>query len=149
MSQSPSFGIIVKVDMAGSTAYVQVSNIKDVSGPDLSRGDVDATSHDSADGWREFFPGLADGGTFSFPMGLDPTEGVQVGGAGTGLLGDLDRDGCTMPAWEITLNNCGATIAKWTFDGYVNGFSNAYPLEGINTVDVSVKVTGKPTLTVT
>ena len=122
--------------------------MKDISGPDISRGDVDVTDHDSTLGWREFLPGLADGGAVSFTIGFDTTNTAHRGTAGTGLLGDFDRDGCTMPAWQLTLNLCTGT-GIWTFDGYPNGMSFSVPVEGENTADLSVKITGKPTLTVT
>jgi len=148
LTHHPSWSAALKWDPAGGTSYTAIGQVKDISGPDISRGDIDVTDHDSASGWREFLPGLSDGGTVSFPIGLDTANTAHIGASGTGLLGDFDRDGCTMPAFQLTLNLCSGT-GIWTFDGYPNGFSNSYPVEGENTADLSIKVTGKPTLAVT
>jgi hypothetical protein len=106
------------------------------------------TDHDSASGYREFLPGLADGGDVTFSIGFDTANAVHKGTAGTGLLGSFESDGCTMPAWELTLNTCTGT-GIWTFDGYPNSMGFSEPIEGENTADVGVKITGKPTLAVT
>jgi len=143
----PSFGTLLKWDPAGGTAYVAIGQVKDISGPDISRGDIDVTDHDSTLGWREFLPGLPDGGSLSFTIGFDPGNAAHGTAAGTGLIGDFDRDGCTMPAFEMTLNLCTGT-GVWTFDGYPNSMSFAASIEGENTADLSIKITGKPLLTI-
>jgi hypothetical protein len=131
----------------GGTSYSAVGQVKDISGPNISRGTIDVTDHDSADGYREFLPGLADGGEVSFTIGWDPNEAIHQQIGGTGLLGDFEEDGCNMPAWQLELNTCTGT-AIWTFDGFLTGFSPGAPVEGELTADVGVKVNGKPTLTV-
>lgn len=125
-----------------------MGQVGDISGPALTRGDIDVTDHDSANGYREFLPGLVDGGVVSFPIGFDPTNTAHLQGVGTGLIGDLEQDGCTLPAWQLTLPPCSGT-AIWTFDGYVNGVSATYAVEGQLMHDISVKISGKPTLTIT
>ena len=152
MTHSPSFGSQLKWDPAGGTAYSPVGQVRDMGFPDLSRGDIDVTDHD--DGitggtpYRQFLPGIADGGNLTFAIGFDPSDADHGTAVGTGLLGSFEQDGCTLPAWELTLHVCTGT-AIWTFDGYPNSFSGAIPLEGELTADVGVKVSGKPTLTIT
>jgi len=90
---------------------------------------------------------LSDGGDISFTIGFDPANTAHGTAAGTGLIGDFTRDGCTIPAWQLTLNLCTGT-GIWTFDGYPNGMSFNAPIEGENTADVTIKVTGVPTLTI-
>lgn len=147
MTHHPSFGTSLKMDPAGGTVYVAVGQVKDIGGPSVTRGDVDVTDHDSADGYREFIPGLADGGVVSFPIGWDSQNPKHLQGVGTGLLGDMEQT-CTLAAWEVTLTQCAGT-AVWTFDGYVNGFAMTSAVEGEQLADVAVKVSGKPTLTIT
>ena len=147
MTHHPSFSSILKWDPAGGTAYSAVGQVKDTS-ISISRGTVDVTDHDSASGYREYLPGVADAGDLSFTIGFDPTDADHIQGAGTGLMGDLEQDGCTMAAWEWQLNSCSGTH-KLTFDGFVSGFTITAPVEGENTADVTVKVTGKPSLAIT
>lgn len=146
MTDHPSHGTIVKWDPAGGTTYVAIGQVQDISVPNISRGTIDTSTHDTDA--RTFLPGLTDSGDFSFSLVFDPANTAHSGGGGTGILGDFDRAGCIIPAWEVTLNVCSGT-AVWTFDGFPTGFSGAAPVEGALTVDVAVKVTGRSALTVT
>lgn len=148
MTHHPSFGSILKWDPAGGTDYSAVGQVQDISGPTLTRGDVDVSDHDSADGYREYLPGLADGGNVTFTIGFDPEDADHVQGVGTGLIGDLEQSGCTLPTWEYTLATCAGT-AIWTWAAYVNSFTQNSPVEGQHTADVGLKISGKPTLSVT
>ena len=147
MTHHPSFGTIVKWDPAGGTSYVAIGQVKDIEGPGLSRGDVDVTTQDSTSGYKEYLPGNPDGGELTFAISLDPNNTAHVGAAGTGLVNDFTRNGCTMPAWEITLQSCGSN-AVWTFDGYPKTFTPTYAVEGELESAIAVKVTGVPTLTI-
>lgn len=148
MTHHPAFGSALKWDPAGGTVYVAIGQVKDISGPGITRGDVDVTDHDSSDGFREYLPGLVDGGVYTFTVGWDSQNTAHLQGAGTGLIGDFDGGGCTLSAWQHTLTQCAGT-AVWTFVGYVNGFTMNNPVEGEVTADLSVKISGKPTMTVT
>ena len=147
MTHHPSFGSVLQWDPAGGTAWSAVGQVKDASGPSISRGTVDVSTQDSTSGYREFLPGLADGGDVSFALGWDPTDADHQQGAGTGLIGNFVNDGCTMAAWKWTVNTCSGTY-YWTFDGFLTGFSPSVPMEGELTADVSVKVSGVPTFNI-
>jgi len=114
----------------------------------MSRSDIDVTDQDSTLGYREFLPGLVDGGNYTFNVWFDPNDTTHTQGVGTGLLGDFEGDGCTLAAFEVDLNMCSGT-AIWTFDAYLNSFSPTQNLEGSLEAEFSVKISGKPTLTVT
>lgn len=150
MTHHPSFGSLLAWDPAGGTAYSNVGQVHDITFPDISRGDIDVTDQDdeASNKYRAFLPGIPDGGNITFDIGFDPTDADHAQASGTGLLGDFERSGCTLPAWQLTLKMCSGT-AIWTTDGYVNSFNAQAPLEGEQLASVSVKVSGKPTLTVT
>lgn len=147
MTHHPSFGSALKWDPAGGAAYVALGQVKDIAGPALVRGDVDVSDHDSTLGYREFLPGLVDGGAITFILGFDPNNSAHDQSA-TGLLGNMELDGCTLATFEYTLSTCTGT-AVWTFAGYVNAFTSNAPVEGELTANVGIKVSSKPTLTVT
>lgn len=147
MTHHPSWGTLVGYDAAGGTVYAAINQVKDIAGPNMSRGDIDVSDHDSALGYREFLPGLTDAGDVSFQLGFDPTDAVHTQGT-AGLLYNFELDGCTMTSWEIDLNVCTGT-AIWTFDGYVNSWSGTYAVEGELLADIGIKISGKPTLTIT
>jgi hypothetical protein len=147
MSHHPSFGSALLWDPAGGTVYVAIGQVKDIAGPTIARGDIDVTDHDSSLGYREFLPGLVDGGNYTFTIGWDSQNTAHLQGVGTGLLGDLEQDGCTLSTFEHTLTQCAGT-AVLTFAGYVNAFAMNNPVEGEVTADVGVKISGKPTMTI-
>jgi hypothetical protein len=147
MTHHPSFGTQLNFDPAGGTAYVAIGQVRDFSGPNISRGNIDVTDHDSANGYREFLPGLADGGEITFQLGWDPNSAKHMQGVGTGIVGDFESGDCLadISAWQIVIVHCAGT-ATWTFDGFMTGFSPSYPVEGQLVADCGVKVTGKPVL---
>ena len=148
MTHHPSFGTILSWDPIGGTVYVPIAQVRDQGGPNLTRSDIDVSDQDSTLGYREFLPGLTDPGNYTFNLWFDPNDTGHTQGVGTGLLGDFERDGCLLAAWEVDLNVCAGT-AIWTFDGYVNSWSGVYNLEGSLEADLGVKISGKPTLAVT
>lgn len=148
MTHHPSFGLQLSWDPAGGTAFAAIAQVKDFTGPSISRGDIDVTDHDSPSGYKQYLPGLVEGGEFTWTLGWDPHNTAHGQGVGTGLIGDFEQDGCTLPTFRARAVTCLGT-ADWTWAGYVKGFTPAYPVEGELTSDVTVKVNGKPTLTVT
>ena len=49
-------------DGAVSEAFSDVAEIVELTPPSMSRDEIDVTSHQSSDGYREFISGLRDGG---------------------------------------------------------------------------------------
>lgn len=148
MGNHPSFGTTLAWDRAGGTSYTNIGQVtSDIGGPDFSRGSIDTTNH-AGDGYRTKMPGLIDSGQLGFAVSFDPADATHV--YTTGLLEDLDNDGCTLAAFKITMNVCTASVTSsvWTFDGFVVGANMSSPLEGHHGMDVSIEISGKPTLTV-
>lgn len=141
MARAPSFGVTIGYDTAGGTSYTTIGHVKDVSGPSISRGTIDITDHDSADGFREFFGGLSDGGEVTFSIGLDHTAAAH-----SGLWASFASTTEVPWSWLITFNVFSGTYT-WGFDGFLTGLTANAALEGQNMWDLTVKITGKPTLT--
>jgi len=146
LTHHPSFGAALSVDYAGGTTYTAIGQVQDISGPNITRGTVDVTDHDSTSGYREYLAGLPDAGDLTFSIGWSPVDAAHGTAAGTGILSDFLDEQCTMTTWQLSMNICTGT-AIWTFDGFLTGFSPSYPVEGQNTAAVSVKISGVPTLT--
>lgn len=152
MTRHPTFGASLGVDYAGGTSYVDIGQVADIGGPNISRGSIEApVDHDQTNNYKEFFPGVADGGEITFALNLDPSNSTHIGAQGTGLLGSFeDTEQCTLPTWEYQAPGmCGGT-ATWTFEGFVTGMDNDMgAVEGSMKADLTIKITGKPTLAVT
>jgi hypothetical protein len=152
MVKHPSFGAALYIDIAGGSDYSKVGQLGDLSGPSISRGEVDVTDHDNAvsrggDGYREFLGGVPDGGEITGPIHWDPNNDDTHGQtAGSGILATLTKD--TLVAWKIEVNQTTGTL-EWTTMGFLSGFSPEYPVEGANTGEITIKVSGKPTINLT
>ena len=123
MAKTKSFGTTISV---GGSAVGGVTSITR-SGAD--RNFIDATNHSSTDGYREFLPGLKDGGTCEISGHYDAADAGQ----------DLLRTAAdTIRAVVITLPN-SVTIG---FNAYVQPPDEDIPLDDMVTFTASLKVTG-------
>jgi predicted secreted protein len=116
----------------GTTA---VANLTSIGGLDLSADTIETTTLDSPDGFRTYTGGLKDGGDVSLSGYFDPTshEGLYTDfGAGTQSTYTI----------EFPMG------AKWTFEGIVTGYNTGAEMEDNVSFEATIKVSGKPTLTV-
>lgn len=110
------------------------------------------TDRDVDSNYKEFWGGYSDGGDITFTVNWDPvgTGSTRTHGtaAGTGLLTNFEEtDYCSAKAaWQVQMDLCGGT-ATWTFDGICTGFDVSMGENDVLTADATVKVSGKPTLT--
>jgi predicted secreted protein len=133
-SAKATFGTILT---RSGSAIAELTNI---GSPKLTAGEIDVTSMDSADGYKEFIQGLRDGGE----VGI---EGNFISSDTNGQIGLVaDFNAGTVQAFVITFPD-GTT---WTFSGFVKGFElNDAEVEGKLGFKASIKVTGKPVLGIT
>ena len=61
-----SFGSKLEYSATGSSPYTTVSNATSIGFPAPEIDEIEITNHDSTGGYREFLPGLKDGGTVDF-----------------------------------------------------------------------------------
>lgn len=115
-----------------------IADVKDISGPNFSRGTIDCTSHSSASGWKEFVTGMKENGEVSFSINFDPTAATHA--YNTGLLDDF-IDG-TLQTFTLTFPD--STV--WSFTAYVTAFGVTEPVEGVLGANVTLKLSGAPTL---
>ncbi len=121
----------------GAVAIAELTNI---GGPRLSADTIDVTSHDSADGYREFVSGLKDGGEVTIEGNFIPGNAGQAA-----LVDDLD-DG-SKDEYTITLPAVMATT--WTFNAVVTAFECSAPYDDKASFTATLKISGKSTLGVT
>lgn len=119
----------------GTTAIAELTSI---GGLDLSADTIETTTLDSADGYRTFTQGLKDGGEVSISGYFDPVEH-------DGLLDDFNSG----TAANYTIEFPAALGAKWDFSGVVTAYSTSAEMEDNISFEATLKVSGKPTLTVT
>lgn len=131
-----SFGTILKI------ATNAVAKLRSVGGINITRGVTDVTTHDSADEYREYIPGLKDGGEVPFSGTLVPT--------------DTDGQNALQAALESGAETAFAIVFPtaigytWSFNGIVTSFATTQAeTEGEIGVEGTIKVSGKPTMAAT
>lgn len=135
MAGVSAFGTVWAVSNDAGVTYTSVADVTEVSVLDSSADTIDTTAHDTADGWRTFIGGVKDPGELKMSLNYDPA----VHGDIFDLLGE---DGIKH---KITLADAGAAVV--TFEGIVTGFSVGAPYDDKMSGEVTIKVSGKPTVT--
>lgn len=138
MAGIDAFGITFEIDIGDDdfVTALEVGEVTDADFLDISVEDIDVTSHASPDQWREFLGGLKDGGALTFTVNFDPA-----------LHGDiLDELGVNHDMrFTFPPDADDATIV---FPGYLSGFTGSAPVDDKLEAEASVKVAGKPELTI-
>lgn len=141
MTKIAAFGLILSWDPAGGTTWVAIAQVGDVDGPSLTRNVLTGPAHDDTSRWVDKVKAGKNAGTISFPIFYDPAGATHK--ASTGLLSDFAED-TVIPNWKITYPDTGATV--WTGRGMVASFTPKMPVEGWLTADLTIELTGAPTL---
>lgn len=135
MTKYSAFGTQLK---RGETAIAQ---IKSISGPGLSVDTEDVTSHDSTGGWEEVVTTILRSGEVSLEIEYDPNAATHKYAAG-GLLHDL----AARVAQTYSLIFPSSPAVTWSFSAFVTAFEPGAPVDGTLTANVTMKITGQPTL---
>jgi len=144
MAKQPGFLGTFAWDSAGGTSYTTIARIRDITGPSISRTDIEVADRSMTTYYKEYMGGMVDPGAITFDLTWDP---IATAGHGTAILNNFETAGCSLATYRWQLDGCGGT-ATMTFSGYFNSFEVSAPLEEALTASVGVKISGKPTLTV-
>ena len=115
--------------------WVDIAEITNLGGPDMSKDTIDVTSLDSVGGYRKFISGFRDGGTISITMNFT-RAGYEM------MKNDFDSD--LLRNYEIFLPDTDETSLE--FEGLVTELSLTNSTDSQITADVSIKVSGEPVL---
>lgn len=134
MSKSNSVG--TKLTINGKT----VGGLTSISGIEVSADSIDVTDLANADGYREKLPGFKDAGEVSASGFMDGDDAGQ------------DECYALLASGEVV--DCAivfpAKIGKsWSFKAGITKFSTSADLEDAVTFEITLAVSGKPTLAAT
>lgn len=124
----------------GSGDPVTVAGLTSIGGLELTADTIDVTALDSEGGYREFIGGFKDGGEVTLEGYFEPDTGK-----GQKELYDLYESG---EVEDFVIQFPEATGASWQFKGVVTAFGTSADLEDPLAFSATIKVSGKPTLTV-
>ena len=136
------FGVhLARGDGASPEVFTNIAELTDLSTPSMTKDQVEATHTDSPDGFREFIPGLKDGGEFTATCNFVSGNATQNNISG-GALHDFINES-TPRNWRITFP--GGTDV-WTFKAVITGYTISTPMEDRMTIELTFKVAGAPTI---
>jgi predicted secreted protein len=122
-----------------SIAGTDIGNIISISGPEISRDAIDKSTMDSTNKWREFIPGMLDGGEITMEVNYDGT----AAGTGNTLAAQLTNSAQVV---VVEFNN-GGTTSSWNCSALITGIGHAIPFDDKVSQTVTMKVAGAITFT--
>ncbi len=126
-------------DGATSETFTEVAEVKDITGPNLTRESIDTTSQDSADGYREYIPGWRDGDTITVQANWLPSNSTQD--STTGMLSHFN-DNANHNYRIVTPSAVGITVS---LTGHITNMPFSLPMTEQGQVEFQIKISGKPT----
>lgn len=120
---------------AGSTTWTEITAIEELEPPSIAVDDIETKHLKTADRYKTYVGGWADGGEVTATLQWDITQYTA--------LAALLR---TVKGWKVLFSDEGATHAGGVgFEGYIKGIGTPVEIEGKVMFDITIKVTGKPT----
>lgn len=132
------FGGVISYESSTPGTYVEIAEIQSISGPSLARDSVETTHMKSPNHFRQFIPGLSDGGDLTFDISFEPTEVTHVDV--TGLLSQLQE----LEVINYKLTWPDTALTEWIMPGFITGFEVDIPMDDKITASITIKVAGAP-----
>lgn len=136
-----AYGTLLKIgDGGGPETFTTIAEVTSIGGPSLGLDMIDATSHDSTQGWEEVIGGILRSGEVTMELNFIPTEGTH--NAATGLIADMVAR--TLRNFQMVFPDAGNTT--WAFSALVNKFQPAAPVDNKLSASCTLKLSGSPIL---
>jgi len=129
-------GLLTTFGKVVGAEYTPFAEMTELNPPETSRDSVEFTHFASPDGYREFKPGLSDGGEVSMTYNL-------IAAVMDDAVIHAHLATRTVETWRVRYPN-GATL---DFRGFATAHGHATPIDDRMTGSATWKVTGKPVLT--
>lgn len=122
---------------------VEIAEVTDIGGPGFEVDVLDVTHLRSPNFWREKIGGLKDGGEVTLTLNFIPNNPTHA--AATGLLAAFaGSKSAPIDAYALVFPDDDATT--WEFPGFVSGYEPGASYEDKLTADVTITISGAPTL---
>lgn len=132
-------GTLLKIgDGISPEGFTAIAEVKDITGPGLTREFAEFTHQQSAGGYREYKPTFKNSGDVSFKCNFIPDDDTQGFASAGGLLKDYE-DG-TLRNFELEFPDPGHT--KASFAAYVANVQPGSPMANALELNVTLRVTG-------
>lgn len=113
-----------------------IGNIKEISGPSMTRDQIDVTDFSSPGGYREYIPALRDAGEVTMTITYNPSSSADLA-----LRSNFESD--NVVACQINLAGSNTYL---NFSGSVSSMGLTIPLDDVITQEIGVRVSGQVTV---
>jgi predicted secreted protein len=118
-----------------------IGEITNMQGPSPTADEIDITNHDSTGDYKEFVPGLKDGGSMTF----DNSNFVPNNAGQAAIIAGFNASPPTTAAFTVTFPDSGH--ATLTGNAFVKSFGFGAPVAGKASFTFTLRVTGAVTMT--
>ncbi len=133
MAAEKTMGTVLKM---GTGTPTTIGGVDSIGAIGVESEEIEVTTLDSPDGYREFIAGLKDAGEIAIKGVVKSDAQLQT------LLGKAEDQ--TVEDWEVDF----PSGTKWTFSGFVKALKEGeITIDGKRTFEMTIRVTGKPTFT--
>lgn len=115
-----------------------IGDLTAIGSPAVDTEEIDVTTLDSVGAYREYIAGFKDAGELTLSGYFVPSDVGQAAAYAALESGDIQQCEITYPP---------SMGASWTFEGFVKNFTVTTELEEAIGFEVTIRVTGQPTLT--
>lgn len=134
-------GTLLKIGSGLSPeTFAPIAEVKDITGPGLTREFAEFTHQQSSSGYREYKPTFKNSGDVTFKCNFLPDNATQ-GYSTSGILKDYE-DG-TLRNFQLLFPDTGATLAS--FAAYVSNIQPSAPMASPLELNLTLRVTGPVT----
>lgn len=133
-----SYGSQLKIgDGAGPEVFTAIAEVQKISASGIKLDALETTNLASPDGYREFVGGLLDGGEISLSLKFLPDLAGHAA-----LVTDQNAKTLRNFEWHIPTT----TAKKFSFAALITSISIDTDVEKVIEAEVTLKISGKPTL---
>lgn len=134
------FGTTLEMsDMADAEpTFNKIAGVLNIPGPNFTRDTEDVTDNDSEDQWEEVLPTIKRSGEVPLDVHFNPSNQSHTDAMTAFDDGDI-RD------FKLVFPDDATTT--WEFSGFVTGVETEEPFDGKITGTITIKISGKPTIT--
>jgi hypothetical protein len=135
----PAYGTQIQVmSQSSPETYETISGVGDITGPNTQVAEIETTSHSTGSPHRTYIPTLIDDGDLSFPMFWNPADPTQAIDSSFGLE-YLFQNRITT---KFRMVNTDPGHQTRTCYGFVKQIGETYPVQGICTRQVVIRIAG-------
>ena len=133
---------VLQMKRYGESTFINIARVEDLDGPSRTRDSIEKTHLRSTDKFKEYLPGLKDGGELNFVLQYDPSETSHD--ATDGLEAAFDDD--DNATWRVLSPITGVVGREgWEFEGHITKMGLKFQKDKVITQDVSIKISGPVT----